>query len=48
MSKKIGFNVKESLLELKSLRKKVRYNRLEKRVLFLPLKDEHNIVLGRN
>jgi len=39
MSKKIDFELKESFLELKILCKKVKTNRLKKRLLFLILKD---------
>ncbi|MFQ3172957.1 MAG: hypothetical protein ACI8YQ_002669 [Polaribacter sp.] len=40
MSKKIDFEIKESVLELKSLRKRVKSIRLSRRILFLILKDD--------
>lgn len=40
MSKKIDFELKESILELKSLRKSAKNNRIEKRLLFLIMKDD--------
>ena len=40
MSKKIDFEIKESVLELESLRKQVSNSRLEKRLLFLILKND--------
>ncbi|OEK09882.1 hypothetical protein A8C32_10255 [Flavivirga aquatica] len=40
MSKKVDFELKESILELQILRKKTKSSRIEKRLLFLILKDE--------
>lgn len=48
MSKKINFELNESLIELEELRKKQTNHRLEKRLLFLILKDEQKYSTREN
>ncbi|MEP1488738.1 MAG: hypothetical protein ABJK28_09950, partial [Algibacter sp.] len=48
MSKKIDFEIKESVLELQSLRKQVNNSRLEKRLLFLILKNDSKFKTREN
>jgi transposase len=48
MSKKIDFEIKESVLELQSLRKQVSNSRLEKRLLFLILKNDSKFKTREN
>ncbi|MEP5339742.1 MAG: hypothetical protein ABJL44_09595 [Algibacter sp.] len=48
MSKKIDFEIKESVLELQSLRKQVNNNRLEKHLLFLILKNDSKFKTREN
>ncbi|MEP5501930.1 MAG: hypothetical protein ABJP80_07305 [Algibacter sp.] len=48
MSKKIGFEIKESVSELQSLRKQINNSRLEKRLLFLILKNDSKFKTREN